>query len=202
MKSAAFDWGALVSNIPNAISASRLAATPLLLYEALAGGRGAFKWILLACLLSDIADGLIARGFDLTSELGARLDSAADLLVFSIGAVGLFAFEGAFLSRHYAPILCVIALYVVEVIAALVRYGRISSFHTVLTRVSAYTLGIFVMSLFLWGYSASLFWAAIALSVLAYTEELAIVWMLPEWRADVRGLFWIRRGSFRQEVTA
>jgi phosphatidylglycerophosphate synthase len=202
MKSATLDWRAVASNVPNAISTMRLAATPFLLYEALAGGRDAFKWILLACLLSDIADGLIARGFDLASDLGARLDSAADLLVFSIGTFGLFVFEGDFLSRHWVPIVCVITLYVFEVIAALVRYGRISSFHTVLTRVSAYALGTFVMSLFCWGYSAPLFWAAIALSVLAYIEELAIVWVLAEWRTDVRGLFWILRGSLREEVAA
>ncbi len=195
MTTTALHWRLAASNVPNAISLARLVAAPVLLAAALRAQQDLFTWLLLACLLSDIADGLIARGFALASELGARLDSAADMAVFYVAVFGVFVFQGDFVFTHWVPILAVIGLYVVEVVAALARYGRISSFHTVLTRLSAYAQGGFVLSLFLWGYSPMLFWAAIGLSVLAYTEELAIVWLLPQWRADVRGLYWLCRSS-------
>lgn len=200
MSTTTFDWRLAGSHVPNGISVARLAAAPVLLGAALCAQQDLFTWLLLGCLVSDIADGLIARGFAITSELGARLDSSADMAVFCIAILGVFVFQADFVSRHYVPILCVIGLYVVEVAAAVWRYGRISSFHTVLTRVSAYAQGAFVMSLFLWGYSASLFWSAIAVTVLAYTEELVIVWQLPEWEADVRGLYWILSRGRRQEA--
>ena len=68
--------------IPNVISSARLAATPVLLYAAIERQAGLFRWLLLACLASDILDGLVARIFHLRSELGARLDSIADMIVF------------------------------------------------------------------------------------------------------------------------
>jgi phosphatidylglycerophosphate synthase len=194
------DWRTIGGNVPNAISFLRLAAAPVLLAAVLNSQQELFAWLLLACLVSDIADGLIARGFEMTTPLGARLDSAADMAVFATATFGVFVFQGDFVSRHYAAILCVIGLYVVEVAAAVWRYGRISSFHTVLTRMSAYAQGAFVMSLFLWGYSPTLFRAAIAVSMLAYTEELAIVWILSEWESDVRGLYWILTRRRLREV--
>jgi phosphatidylglycerophosphate synthase len=201
MNGGRLDWRAIGGNVPNAISFLRLAAAPVLLAAVLNARQALFAWLLLACLVSDIVDGLIARGFEMTSQLGARLDSAADMAVFAAAMLGIFVFQGDFVSRHYAAVLCVVGLYVVEVAGAMWRYGRISSFHTVLTRMSAYAQGAFVMSLFLWGYSPTLFRAAIAVSLLAYTEELAIVWMLSEWEADVRGLYWIlARRRLREAV--
>ena len=139
--------------LPNAISSARLLATPILLFAALARHEDLFKWLLLACMVSDILDGLIARIFHLRSPLGARLDSTADMIVFVIGLLGLYIFQGRVLAEHWRPLAFIVALYVLEAAGALWRYGKISSFHTILVRIAAYAQGIFVMSLFLWGYS-------------------------------------------------
>jgi phosphatidylglycerophosphate synthase len=161
--------------------------------------RELFQWLLLACLLSDILDGLIARIFHLSSPLGAFLDSLADMLVSIIAVLGLFAFQKEFLAAHFGPLAIVVALYAAEMLAALVRYGRLSSFHTVLVRVAAYLQGIFIMSLFLWGYMAPTFYVMVAISVVAYTEEFALLYLLPKWTADVRGLYWaLRRNASGQ----
>jgi phosphatidylglycerophosphate synthase len=71
----------VLRNIPNAISLARLLATPVLLWMVLSHRQELFKWLLLACLLSDILDGWIARAFDVRSKRGTSLDSLADLLV-------------------------------------------------------------------------------------------------------------------------
>lgn len=180
----------LVRNIPNAISLLRLLATPVLLGAVVTGRQQLFQWLLLACLLSDILDGLIARAFHLRSRLGAFLDSTADVLVSLIAVSGVFVFQKSFLAAHYAPLLLVIGLYIAELLAALWRYRKVSSFHTILDRVAAYLQGIFVMSLFLWGYQAWIFHVMIVISVVALAEELALLYLLPSWRSDVRGLYW------------
>jgi phosphatidylglycerophosphate synthase len=163
------------------------------------GRRELFQWLLLACLLSDILDGLIARMFHLSSPLGAFLDSTADMLMSIIAVLGLFAFQKEFLAAHSTPLAVVVALYIGEMLIALVRYGKLSSFHTLLVRVAAYLQGIFVMSLFLWGYWAGIFYAMVAISVLAYSEEFVLLYVLPKWTADVRGLYWVlrRKASIR-----
>ena len=174
---------------PNAISLARLLAAPVLLAAAISGRRSLFTWLLLASLLSDILDGLIARAFNLRSILGARLDSTADILVTCIGIVGLFVFQGDVMRAHWVPLSCVIGLYFLEMVLALWRYGRISSFHTVLVRVAAYAQGIFIMSLFFWGYSSWVLAIMTVITMLAYAEEIVLLVLLPQWTSDVRGVY-------------
>jgi CDP-diacylglycerol--glycerol-3-phosphate 3-phosphatidyltransferase len=143
--------------------------------------------------LSDILDGVLARAFQLNSELGALLDSTADMLTTLCALFGIWRFERAFVTEHAAPLLLILTLYVGEGIAAFFRYGRISSFHTILARVAAYLQGIFIMCLFLWGYSDWVFTPMVLLSVISLTEELILLALLREWRPDVRGLWWLLR---------
>ena len=184
--------------LPNAISSARLLATPVLLYAALARHADLFKWLLLACLVSDILDGLVARIFHLRSPLGARLDSTADMIVFVIALLGLSIFQAAILAEHWMPLGLIIALYAIEAAGALWRYGKISSFHTILVRITAYAQGIFVMALFLWGYVPWALYVTTAISVLAYAEEIILVFLLPEWARDVRGIHWVLSRSPHQ----
>jgi cardiolipin synthase (CMP-forming) len=180
---------AIWRNTPNAISVARLCATVFLLAAILQHRIDFFKWLLLACLLSDILDGLIARTFHLTSKLGASLDSVADMLTMLIGFIGVYVFQRAFVDGHFAGLLIVAAFYLAEILAALIRYGKLSSFHTLLDRVAAYACGIFVMSLFLWGYRAWLFELTVLVYVVSLTEEMVLIFILPEWKADVGNIF-------------
>ena len=184
----------IVAQIPNAISLARLAATPVMLAIALAGERHTFTWLLFGCLLSDILDGIIARGFDLTSPLGARLDSIADLATCIAAVVGLFAFQQDFIHAHSIALITVVVAYAAADLGALWRFGRLASLHTYSSRAAAYAQGIFVMALFVFGFNRWLLAAMVTISVAAYCEELAVLaWALPEWRANVRGLYWLLR---------
>ena len=179
---------------PNAISGARLVAAPVLFVAALQRNQELFKWLLLACLLSDILDGLIARVFHLRSRMGAFLDSTADMLVFGVALYAVYAFRRAEVMPHMTAIAAIVGLYVLEAVAAVCRYGKISSFHTILVRVSAYMQGIFIMALFLWGFLSWVFTVMLVVTVAAYVEELALVALLPKWKADVRGLYWVLHG--------
>jgi phosphatidylglycerophosphate synthase len=178
-------------HLPNAISCARLLATPILLFAVGTKNLDLFKWLLMGCLVSDILDGLFARVFQLSSRLGAFLDSTADMLVTGIAVLGLCVFQRPVIAEHWMPLALVLILYLVEVCIALWRYRRISSFHTILVRLAAYAQGIFVMSLFLWGYAPWLLYATTVLSLLAYSEELVLLFLLPEWTANVRGIYWV-----------
>jgi cardiolipin synthase (CMP-forming) len=182
----------LAAQVPNAISIGRLAAAPMLIWLACIGDEQTFKWLLLAALLSDIADGLIARGFHLTTTLGAKLDSIADKLTSIAALAGLVAFRLSFVNERWPALATVIGFYVLSDLTALWRYGRLASFHTYLARAAAYAQGIFIMTLFIWGLQPWMLWAMVALSVAAYCEEIAITaWILPTWRANVRGIYWL-----------
>jgi phosphatidylglycerophosphate synthase len=183
----------LLRQIPNLISAARIGATPVLGYFAAEGAEHYFTWVLVPALLSDIADGFIARRFGLTSRLGAMLDSIGDALLFLAALFGLYMFYPRFIDEHALACLLLVGSWTVEIIAALVRYRRLSSFHTYASKAAAYLLGLSIGVLFVWGLPQALFYVAVAVSVAANLEELVLIWLLPTWQNDVRGLYWVLR---------
>jgi CDP-diacylglycerol--glycerol-3-phosphate 3-phosphatidyltransferase len=179
--------------LPNALSAARIAATPVLVALAAAGSLTAFTWLLVAALLSDIADGLIARAFRLQSKLGALLDSIGDTLLLFASLYGMWVFHPDIVRDHAVAGLVLIGAWVAENVAALLRYGRLSSFHTYLSKEAGYLLGIFIGVLFVFGFRPWLLYLAVGVSVIGNLEELVLLALLPEWRADVRGVGWVLR---------
>ena len=178
-------------HLPNALSALRLLAAPTLVVLALYGASQAFTVLLLAALLTDIADGWLARRWRLQSALGATLDSAADVATLAAAAFGIHVFHPAVYAEHGVGCAIVLGGWMLEAALALLRYGRLSSFHTYASKAAGYALGFFLAALFVFGFSAVLFYGAVAISTFALIEELALLWMLPAWRSDVRGLAWV-----------
>ncbi|HEY2394650.1 MAG TPA: CDP-alcohol phosphatidyltransferase family protein [Rudaea sp.] len=179
--------------LPNLISAARLVAGPVLIGLALARVEDAFRWLLIVALVSDIADGWIARRFGLQSRVGAMLDSAADAMTLLSATAGIAAFHPEVFREHGTGIGLVVGGWILVSVFALLRYRRLSSFHTYASKAAGYALGFFLAALFLYGFVTVLFFAALLLSICASVEELALLWHLPVWQADVRGLRWVLR---------
>jgi cardiolipin synthase len=180
-------------HVPNVISALRLLAVFVLALLAWRHAATAFAWLLVAALVSDIADGLIARLFHVTSKLGALLDSTADSLLLLAAGYGALVFHPEVVREHWPAVALLLGFWVFENLAALARYGRLSSFHTYLSKVAGYGLGIFIGVLFLFGYSGGLLHLAVGLSVAGNIEELWLLGLLPAWEPDVKGVWWVRR---------
>ncbi|MBS1817025.1 MAG: CDP-alcohol phosphatidyltransferase family protein [Acidobacteria bacterium] len=185
--------------LPNLITSARLAAVPVLAWLALAGARPSFIALLVACLVSDVLDGALARRYRAVSHLGAQLDSIADTLLFFtvVGAIAAFHHEAV--RGHAMTFLFVPAAWLAENVAALARYGRLSSFHTYLSRLAAVAMGVFVVVTFSAGFHQRLLAITAGLVVLATAEEFILLWMLPQWTPDVRGLFWVARARAAQQ---
>jgi phosphatidylglycerophosphate synthase len=190
----------MLKRIPNALTSLRIAAVPVLLWLALARRHDAFTAVLLFCLVGDIADGILARALRATSSLGALLDSIADTLLFFVAILGTWIFYPDALRAHPVAFSLVPGLWAAEVAAALLRYGRLSSFHTYLSRIAAYAMGAFIGLLFLAALHPWLLHLAVGVLTLATAEEFALLWLLPQWTPDVRGVWWVlrqRRGGWR-----
>lgn len=180
-------------SLPNLISGARLVAGPVLVILAIVHAEVAFCWLLIAALISDIADGLIARALALQSKVGAMLDSAADVTTLASAAYGIRVFHPDVLREHALGCALVLGGWALVCVIALLRYARLSSFHTYVSKAAGYALGFFLAVLFVREFSAPLFYAAVTLSVVGSVEELALLWYLPAWQSDVRGLWWVLR---------
>jgi CDP-diacylglycerol--glycerol-3-phosphate 3-phosphatidyltransferase len=182
-------------HLPNALSLARLLAAPLLVALALVHRERAFALLLVAALVTDVLDGWIARRFQLQSEVGAALDSAGDVTTLAAAAVGIACFHPGVWYEHLPAIGAVLGGWALVCVFALLRYRRLSSFHTYASKAAGYALGFFIAVLFAFGFVSWLFYLAVALSLASTAEELLLLWRLPRWRADVRGLLWVMRGT-------
>lgn len=176
----------------NAITIYRVLAAPVLLALLLSGPPLWFKWLVALSFFTDMVDGVLARLFRVNSALGARLDSIGDDLTVLVTTGGLIMTRPQFVSEQWACLLLLLVLFVLQTGYALYRYKRISSFHTRLAKLAAFSQGVFLLTF--WFFDTihyPLFYAAVIITLLELVEEIVLVAWLKEWTTDVKGLYWV-----------
>jgi CDP-diacylglycerol--glycerol-3-phosphate 3-phosphatidyltransferase len=165
---------------------------PLVIFLAIHGDEGLFKWFLAISFLTDAVDGTLARRYHVSSKRGAKLDSIGDDLTILAAFVGMLVFHLDFVRQELTLLIILAGFYLLQVVLALYRYGKMTAFHTVLAKGAAILQAIFLLTLFFWpGAPRLLFYAAAALTALDLAEEIVLVLLLRGWRTDVKGLYWI-----------
>lgn len=178
--------------IINAITLYRLITAPLLLLLILYEQVFLFKWLLAVSFLTDAIDGILARRYKVVSVMGAKLDSLGDDLTVAAGIVGLFAFKPDFIYEELGWLIFLFILFLVETIAALKRYGKTTSFHTILAKIAAILQGTFlILTFFLPEPVRFLFYLTVVFTALDLLEEIVLIYLLPKWKANVKGIYWL-----------
>ena len=155
-----------------------------------------FKWLLALSFFTDAIDGYFARAFKVTSIAGARLDSIGDDLTVIAGAIGMIAFKPAFLKQEIFLIILLGALFILQTGLAFIKFRKMTSFHTYAAKAAAILQGIFLILLFfLPNPLYELFYVAVFVTALDLVEEIIITRWLPEWKTNVKGLYWILKAE-------
>jgi CDP-diacylglycerol--glycerol-3-phosphate 3-phosphatidyltransferase len=174
----------------------RLIAVPFLLFLIFTHQLQVFRWLLPVSFFTDAIDGFLARRYKVTSTFGSRLDSISDDLTIAVSVIGILIFNPEFLLQNLISIILLSILFAVQVLLALVRYRRITSFHTILAKFAMISQGIFfIFFFFLDQPSYALFYITVIITALDLTEEIALVLYLPEWKRDVKSLYHVMRNS-------
>lgn len=178
--------------IVNAITLWRVVMAPLVIFLAIHGDEGLFKWFLAVSFLTDAVDGTLARRYHISSKMGAKLDSIGDDLTILAAFVGMLVFHMALVREEIIPLAVLAGLYLLQMILALKRYGKMTAFHTLLAKTAAVLQAVFLLTLFFWpGAPRIIFYVAAVLTALDLIEEIILIFLLPAWRSDVKGLYWI-----------
>lgn len=181
-------------HIVNGITLYRLLAVPLLFFLIFNQRPHLFKWILAFSFFTDIMDGYFARRFKVVSILGAKLDSIADDFTIIAAMTGVFIFRSEFLKEHFIIIALLFVLYLFQLILSVIRYGKISSFHTYSAKMAALFQGTFLILLFFLPKPViTFFYTTIFVTAINLIEEIILVLLLPQWQTDIKGLYWVRR---------
>jgi CDP-diacylglycerol--glycerol-3-phosphate 3-phosphatidyltransferase len=178
--------------IINGITLYRLIAAPFLLFLILTRQSDLFKWLLAFSFFTDAIDGYLARKYKVVSVMGAKLDSLGDDLTVIVGVIGLFVLKPDFIKTELMWLVAIFILFVFQVVSAFTRYGAVTSFHTYLAKLAAILQGIFLILAFFMPEPLSvLFYIAVAITALDLVEEIILTFLLPKWKANVKGIYWV-----------
>ena len=182
--------------IINGITLYRIIAAPGLLVLLFTKQYDIFKWLLGVSFFTDLIDGYLARKFKVTSILGTKLDSIGDDLTVLVGLTALFVLKAEFIKQHIIIFIILLALFLVQTTYALIRYRKMTNFHTYLAKTAALFQGVFLILVFFTEEpSLILFYAATIVTMLELTEEIILVDLLPQWKTNVKGIFWVLKNN-------
>lgn len=180
-----------VKQIPNLLTGLRFGLTVLLLFLPLPGA--AFTVLYLACGLTDILDGWLARRLHASTAFGARLDSAADFCLVCTMLYRLWPL----LTQAPGVLLWVAAISLLRLSAACVakiRFGRFGFLHTRANKLTGLLLFLYPLSLSFTRTPAGLLFLCL-IAALSAVEEMLIECTATEWDANRTSIFQRKRCS-------
>lgn len=176
----------------NGITMYRLVAAPVLLLFIYFGRSEYFKWLLAVSFFTDAIDGFLARRYKVNSSFGARLDSIADDFTIFVALIGIYVFKPEVLKEHWIVVILLLILLVTQNILSLIRYKKLSSFHTYSAKLAAVFQGVFILLVFFMpAVPDTIFYMAAIITAIDLLEEIILVFILKEWKTDVKGLYWV-----------
>ena len=158
--------------IANFITALRMVGTGMLLFTTPL--TSIFYLLYTLCGITDALDGTIARVTKTTSDLGAKLDSIADLMFYGIMLWKLtpLLWEKLTMGVWYLTG-CVLLIRIASYIVVAVKYKTFASLHTKLNKLTG--LLVFLLPYFAVGsFVTERGWIAVITAGIASLEELAI----------------------------
>lgn len=180
-------------SIPNLLSLLRLALVPVLIALAAAGQVDWFLALLAISLVSDVLDGYLARKLQQASELGARLDSWADMLTYAAMIFGLYLIWPSIFEEQAIYLFAATLSYILPVILALSRFGSFPSYHTWGAKLAAVLIAPAYYLLIL-SDNQLFFRAVIIFHVLVAVEEMAITLILKYPKTNVGSIIKLLEG--------
>jgi CDP-diacylglycerol--glycerol-3-phosphate 3-phosphatidyltransferase len=161
-------------------------------------------WAVIAGIVSDILDGIIARLLGVSNPDLRITDGRVDR-IFWLAVLGsaMLSRPEAF-NQHLPVIATLISLELAGVAASLLKFGRRIGIHAVITKFWGLSLVVAFADFFFAGGNPTPFLVALALGVVTLLDTLAILLLLPVPHTDVPSCYhaWrIRRGlPFKRRV--
>ena len=115
------------------------------------------------------------------------LGSIAVVLLVLVILFGDWMLHRPVIVDHPAIIWSVCSIWFVVHLSALLRYGRLASFHTWFARFGLALFGVFAVILFFFDFVRWFYYAAGAICFLGGVENLLMVLLLPQWTPNIRG---------------
>lgn len=179
-----------LNSIPKLLVALRAGLAPvvalLALFHPSPAGFGA---CLIAALLSDYFDGVIARRLGIATTALRRLDSAVDTLFFISVAFAVWHLYPEAVRDRWMPISVLVLLEACRYVLDFSKFRREASYHMWSSKLWALSLFAGFFSLLVFLSDGALVDLMIYLGILCDLEGVAISLVLRKWKSDVPTIF-------------
>jgi CDP-diacylglycerol--glycerol-3-phosphate 3-phosphatidyltransferase len=186
--------------IPWMMAGMRVALGPVMIIgERARWNAVALAGLVVMGLLSDIFDGVLARRWKCDTVAVRLFDSMADIVFYAGCAIALWMRHPSVMRGLAVPILCVVGLEASGLAVALIKFGKLPSYHSYIAKTWGLVLASALVAAFVTQHPAGWIAAAVALGVLSNLEGIAMSLIMPVWRQDVKTLAeaWRLRGKLR-----
>lgn len=177
-------------SVPNFLSMLRLFLVPVLATAAALNKANLFLLVLAISLVSDMLDGYFARKLDQVTELGARLDSWADMATYAMMIMGLYAIWPTIFSQQFIFLMAATLSYLMPVVISLCRFSTFPSYHTWGAKLAALLIAPAFYLLIL-NDQQLFFRFVIIFHVIVALEEIAITFFLKKPQTNVASILTI-----------
>lgn len=178
--------------LPNLLTCFRFVSAPFLLWLAFQGAEIAFLILLAMTFLSDVLDGIAARLLHQESELGALLDSWADLLIYTIIAISVWQMRPNLMQQELLYAVITVISYLLPVLVGIIKFRTFTSYHTWLVKIAAAAMGTSFFILLLFNIALP-FRLAAFICFAAALEEILITFYLTTPQSNVRSLWHVKK---------
>jgi CDP-diacylglycerol--glycerol-3-phosphate 3-phosphatidyltransferase len=178
----------MILTIPNLLSLFRIFAAPFLIMVGYLHMQTLFFILFALMFLSDALDGIIARALNQTSELGARLDSYGDILTYLSAPFAIWFLWPEIINKEFYYIVAAVSLFILPAFFALMKFGKLASYHTWITKISAVLMssGLGVLVFFK---NPLLFHIAVGFLLIETIENIAITLLLSKQKTDIHSIW-------------
>jgi CDP-diacylglycerol--glycerol-3-phosphate 3-phosphatidyltransferase len=178
-----------IKHIPNLLSGYRLFTFPLLVYLIYTKQLNLFAIFFFINLTTDVLDGFIARRFNAGTDIGARLDSVADMGSFIAAMYAAYAFFWSDILPYKQWFYVFLGLYILSNLISLIKFRTYPSLHLYSMKINGLINSLFLLVLFTYKFSAVFFIVAVASAILACIEEIICLLYIKEMQSNVKSIF-------------
>jgi CDP-diacylglycerol--glycerol-3-phosphate 3-phosphatidyltransferase len=151
--------------------------------------RTAFIVMYIAIGITDVLDGLIARKLGCESDFGAKLDSIADFIFYSIFVfIFLRLYSSTLELPHQVALIVIIAIRLINMLLTKSKYKRVVFIHTLANKASGVIIYLMPLAL-LFILHDFVLWTILIIVSIAAIEELLITVKYTEPELNRKSIF-------------
>jgi phosphatidylglycerophosphate synthase len=170
----------LKQHIPNWITLSRLAFTPLLIPLAEGSAPRPFLALGVALMLADALDGTLARLWHTSSRFGQYLDSWVDIVFHAVFLALVLNRLASQLSQVWFLILLPLLCFMLPSLFGRLLTGQIQSMHLVSKKVASWVYLAWIVTSLLVGFNLPLLLVLNVIAAGVFVEQMSLNLMMRE----------------------